>query len=68
MSASTWKISPSHRSAGWLVLLGPYDAEFVVSLKAAIPPSDREWNSVTKAWKFREAYRADVEALIERFS
>jgi hypothetical protein len=68
MSASTWKINASRPSPGWLVLIGPYDAEFVVDLKAAIPAKDREWNDVLKGWKSRESYRAAVEALIEKHS
>jgi hypothetical protein len=68
MSVSAWKINPSRPSPGWLVLIGPYDPEFVAALKAAIPPADRDWNEVLRGWKFRESYRADVEALIERHS
>jgi hypothetical protein len=68
MSAATWKINPSRPSPGWLVLIGPYDAEFVVALKAAIPARDREWNEILKGWKFKESYRAVVEALIEKHS
>jgi hypothetical protein len=68
MSASAWKINPSRPSPGWLVLIGPYDPEFVESLKAAIPAADREWYPVLKGWKFRESHRGAVEALIERHS
>ena len=65
---STWKINKSHNKPGWLVLLGPYDDAFKESLKATIPAADREWLPVAKAWKFRETYRSEVEALIARFS
>jgi len=65
---STWKFNKSHNKPGWLVLLGPYDDAFKEALKATIPAADREWLPVAKAWKFRESYRSEVEALIERFS
>jgi hypothetical protein len=68
MSASTWKISESRKSPGWLVIIGPYDAAFVEDLKAAVHPRDREWMPTAKAWKVRATRRAEVEKLIALYT
>lgn len=63
----TWRVSESKRREGWLVVIGPYDVEFVAALKEAVPASLRSWEPVGRFWNVHGSCRAQVEQLIARF-
>jgi hypothetical protein len=64
----TWKVTPSRRSPGGLVVIGPFDEAFKADLKAEIPAENRSWNSSLPAWLVREESREALLAVIERHS
>lgn len=64
----TWKLNPSRKYPGWLVVLGPFDQGFVDAIKARIHKSLRTWDPVIKAWRIHEDVRAELEQIIEEYS
>ncbi|MCH9637750.1 MAG: hypothetical protein K0U16_07385 [Gammaproteobacteria bacterium] len=63
----TWKLNKSQKGP-WLLLIGPYDEDFVQELKDLVPPEDREWRDVTKAWRIADHWEPQVRELIARWS
>lgn len=63
----SWKLNKSHKGP-WVVLIGPYDEDFVAELKDIVPPDDREWRSVARAWRIDERWESAVRDLIDRWS
>lgn len=63
-----WKINPSKRQPGMLVVLGPWDEAFIAALKAGVPARLRTWDPKLRAWLVNEAARAKLEQIIEDHS
>lgn len=63
----TWKINKSHKGP-WLLLIGPYGEGFVAELKDLIPPQDREWRDIAKAWRIAEHWEPQIRELINQWS
>ena len=63
MGSRAWKINQSKLDRGWLVVIGPFDEEFVAAIKSRI--RGRRWDPKLKAWKVREAEREELERIIE---
>lgn len=57
------KIVPSVENPNWVILLTPYNAEFVQDLKFYIPSSYRVWNPDDKHWVISKRYIRDLENL-----
>lgn len=63
-----WKINPSRRRPGMLVVIGPKDDAFKEALKAGIPSRQRTWDPGLGAWLVHEDARAKLEQIIEEYS
>lgn len=57
------KLSPS-RTGEHHVLVGPYDPDLIAKLKAAVPPSHREWRPRAKVWRILPPYEQAVRDII----
>lgn len=64
----TWKISPSKRRKGWLVVIGPKHEPFYEELKRSIPVRHRTWEPTLRAWLVHEDARATLERIIAEHS
>lgn len=53
--------------AGGLALYSPYNAGFVMSFKALVPPSGRKWDATTKRWIIATQYGQAVADLCAQF-
>ena len=62
----TWKISPSRRTPGKIIVIGPFDELFLADLKAST--RTRVWDPVAKAWRLDESEHDIVEQVIARHS
>ena len=66
--SARWKANPSKRRPGWLVVIGPFDQDFVDDLKRSIALSFRTWDDVLRAWLVHESRASDLAQCIERHS
>lgn len=65
---SRWKLNESKRRAGWLVLIGPYDPEFLAEFKRRVPQNARIWEPGLRAWLVKVEVRELVEEIVDKHS
>lgn len=60
------KVNPS-RDGKAVIVIGPYDEDFVTVLKAKVPAHAREWKPVAKCWRIDAHYENAAREAIEEF-
>jgi hypothetical protein len=63
-----WKLTkPRGHHEGWLVLIGPYDDDFIADIKK-IEAGHRRWVPQLRAWFVHESVEERVQRIIRRHS
>mgnify|MGYP001558341190 CR=1 FL=1 len=50
----------------WLLMVSPYNKDFVEQFKATIPSAQRKWDPESKRWLIGEIYAVEIAELIKQ--